>query len=112
MRILASAVSLTVCVACFGQATQQRATAPLQLTVTDYGRHFSYSIPHPERVRKAWIEVRDRPLLIARKPVTVQASGTVDWDWDRSALNVYEQKDDNLGVMIWDPNGETITCDI
>lgn len=112
MRIFANLVSLTVCVACFGQATQQRETSALQLAVTDYGRHFYYSIPQPERVRKAWIEVRDRPLLIASKPVTVQASGTLDWDWDRSALNDYEQPDDNLQVSIWDVNGETITCDV
>lgn len=112
MRIFLSRVCLTACVACFGQATQQRATPELQLAVTDYGRHFFYSISHTERVRKAWIEVRDRPLLIASKSVAVQASGTLDWDWDRSALNVYEQPDDNLDVMIWDPNGETLTCDI
>ncbi|MGO9086081.1 MAG: hypothetical protein ACLP6G_11220 [Terriglobales bacterium] len=109
MRTFAALVCLTA--ACFGQATQHPA-AELQFTATDYGRHFFYSIPHPERVRKAWIEVRDRPLLIAKKPVAVEATGTLDWDWDRSALNVYEQPEDNLGVSIWDPNGETMTCDI
>jgi hypothetical protein len=80
--------------------------------VTDYGRHFYYSIPHPERVRNAWIEVRDRPLLIAGKPVTVQAGGTLDGDRDRSALHEYEQPDDNLQVSIWDPNGETVSCEV
>ena len=113
MRIFAALVCLTAgCVACFGQATQRPATADLQFTVTDYGRHFFYSIPHPERIRKAWIEVRDRPLLIAKKPVAVEAAGTLDWDRDRSALNDNEQPDDNLEVSIWDPNGETITCDV
>jgi len=112
MRIMASLVCLMACVVCFGQATQHRPTGELQLAVGDYGRHFSYSIPHAERVRRAWIEVLDRPLLLDRKPIVIQANGTLDWEWNRSALNDYEQPDDNLEVSIWDPNGETLTCDI
>jgi hypothetical protein len=112
MRIMASLVCLTACFVCLGQATQQRPSSELQLAVGDDGRHFFYSIPHPEQVRRAWIEVLDRPLLLDRKPVAIQANGTLDWEWDRSALNDYEQPEDNLEVSIWDPNGETLTCDI
>lgn len=112
MRIGATLVCLTACVVSFGQSTQHVPTGNLQFAVSDYGRHFFYSIPHPERVRKAWIDVWDRPLLLDRKSVEIQANGTLDWDWDRSALNVYEQPDDRLEVSIWDPNGETLTCDI
>jgi hypothetical protein len=42
----------------------------------------------------------------------VQANGTLDWEWDRSPLNFYEQPEDNLELSIWDPNGETIICDV
>ena len=51
-------------------------------------------------------------MLVGKKSVTVQANGTLDWEWDRSPLNFYEQPEENLGLSIWDPNGETITCDI
>jgi hypothetical protein len=111
MRIGVSIVCLMACAVSFGQATPRRAQGELQLTVSD-GRHFSYSIPDPERVRKAWIEVWDRPLLLDRKVVAIQPNGTLDWEWDRSALNDYEQPEDNLALTIWDPNGETLTCDI
>jgi len=112
MRIVASLVCLTASVVSFGQAIHHQATGELQFAVSDHGKRFFYSIPHPEQVRKAWIEVLDRPLLLDQKPVAIQAKGTLDWEWNRTALNVYEQPDDNLGVSIWDPNGETITCDI
>jgi len=112
MRLVASLVYLTACTVSFGQTTQRRTSGDLQLAVSDYGSHFFYSIPNPDQVRKAWIEVLDHPLILDQKPVAIQANGTLDWQWDRSALNVYEQPDDNLEVSIWDPNGETITCDI
>src|ERR1700751_1943972 len=112
MRMVASLVCLTASVVCFGQATQHRPSGELQLAVSDDGRHFFYSIPHPEQVRRAWIEVLDRPLLLERKPIAIQASGGLDWEWNRSALNDYEQPEDNLWLSIWDPNGETVTCDV
>jgi hypothetical protein len=112
MRVFATLICLAACsAACFGQATQHPATPDVQLAVTDYGKHFFYSISHPELVREAWIEVLDRPLLLAKKSVAVKSSGVLDWDWDRRALNVYEQPEDDLAVSIWDPNGENITCD-
>jgi hypothetical protein len=63
-------------------------------------------------VREAWIEILDRPMLLGKKSAPVQASGTLDLEWDRSPLNFYEQPEDNLELSIWDPNGETIICDI
>jgi hypothetical protein len=111
MRLVASLVYLTACTVFFGQATQRRTSSDLQLAVSDYGTHFFYSIPDPDQVRKAWIEVLDRPVILDQTPVAIQASGTLDWEWNRSALNVYEQPDDNLVVSIWDPNGETLACD-
>jgi hypothetical protein len=112
MRILAIAICLMASAVSFAQETQPRSVGKLQLAVSDDEQHFSYSIPHPERVRNAWIEVWDRPVRLDRKTVAIQASGTLAWEWDRAALNGYEDPDDNLEVSIWDPNGETITCDV
>ena len=111
MRIVASLVCLTASVVSFGQATQHQAAGELQFAVSDHGNHFFYSIPHPEQIRKAWIEVLDRPLILDQKPIAIQANGTLDWEWNRTALNDYEQPDDNLQVSIWDPNGESLMCD-
>jgi len=112
MRGFAIAVSLAVCAVCFGQETRDQAAAQPQLYVSDYGKRFVYLLPHPERVREAWLEVWDRPLRLDRKAVAIQASGGFDWEWDHSALNDYEQPEDNLFLEIWDPNGETLSCDI
>jgi hypothetical protein len=101
-----------LCVACPDSSAQQARNPELQLSVSNYGRHFVYSLAHAESVREAWIEMLDRPMLLGKKSVPVQASGTLDWEWDRSPLNFYEQPEDNLELSIWDPNGETITCDI
>lgn len=103
---------LVACVAGFGQDTQQQAPADPQLYVSNYGKRFVYFLPHPEQVRAAWIEIVDRPLLLDKKAVTIQANGAIDWEWDRSTLNDYEQPEDNLWLSIWDPNGETVTCDV
>jgi hypothetical protein len=111
MRVVASLVCLTASIVSFGQATQHQAAGELQFAVSDHGKHFFYSIPHPEQIRQAWIEVLDRPLLLDQKPVAIQANGTLDWEWNRTALNDYEQPDDNLVVSIWDPNGESLMCD-
>jgi hypothetical protein len=101
-----------LCVACPDGSAQQARNPQLQLSVSNYGRHFVYSVAHPESVREAWIEVLDWPMLLGKKSVPVQANGTLDWEWDRSPLNFYEQPEDNLELSIWDPNGETIICDI
>jgi hypothetical protein len=110
MRLVASFACLTASLL-FGQISQGQAMGDLQLAVSDHGTHFFYSIPHSEQVRKAWIEVLDRPFILDQKPVAIQANGTLDWKWNRSGLNDYEQPDDNLVVSIWDPNGETLACD-
>jgi hypothetical protein len=101
-----------LCAACPDSSAQQARNPELELSVSNYGRHFVYSVAHPESVREAWIEIQDRPMLLGKKSVPVQASGSLDWEWDRSPLNFYEQPEDNLELSIWDPNGETITCDI
>jgi hypothetical protein len=100
-----------LCAACPDSPAQQARNPELQLSVSNYGRHFVYSVAHPESVREAWIEILDRPMLLGKKSVPVQASGMLDWEWDRSPLNFYEQPEDNLELSIWDPNGETIVCD-
>lgn len=113
MRAFITLVCLAgVCVPCFSQTPKRPAVPEIELIASDYGRHFVYSISRPELVRDAFIEVLDRPLVVAKKSVAVQAKGTVDWDWDRSELNFYEQPDDNLVLSVWDPNGESITCDV
>jgi hypothetical protein len=94
-----------------GGSTERTAPINLQLQVSDDGNHFSYSIASPERVREAWIEVVDQPALLDRKPVPVQASGAVDWEWDRTGLNYYEEEEDNLSISLWDPDGETLYCE-
>jgi hypothetical protein len=67
---------------------------------------------HPESVREAWIEVLDRPLLLDRKSVAVQAHGEVDWKWDDNSLHRdWEQQENSLTLSIWDPNGVSVTCD-
>lgn len=101
-----------LCAACPDSSAQQTGNPELQLSVSNYGRHFVYSVAHPESVREAWIEILDRPMLLGKKSVPVQANGALDWEWDRSPLNFYEQPEDNLELSIWDPNGETIICDI
>lgn len=113
MRLPALLLCLTIlCAACPEGSAQQARNPEAQLTASNDGRHFSYSIAHPESVRAAWIEILDRPLLLGKKSVAVQGNGSLDWEWDRSPLNFYEQPEDNLVLSIWDPNGETITCDV
>jgi hypothetical protein len=113
MRLPTFLLCLTIlCAACPEGSAQQAKNPELQLSVSNYGRHFVYSVAHPESVREAWIEILDRPMLLGKKPVPVQANGTLDWEWDRSPLNFYEQPEDNLELSIWDPSGETIICDI
>jgi hypothetical protein len=79
--------------------------------VSDDGNHFAYAIASPESVREAWLEVVDRPVLLDRKPIPVQANGAVDWEWDRTGLNYSEEEEDNLSISLWDPNGETLFCE-
>jgi hypothetical protein len=89
-------------------------TPKLQLRLgdeTEKGQHFIYSIAHSESVRAAWIEVLDRPLLLDRTSVVVQAEGELDRKWDTSGLNGWEQPEDQLVLSIWDPNGESIFCE-
>jgi hypothetical protein len=82
-----------------------------QVTNTDAGTRFSYSIPHPESVRTAWIEVLDQPLLLDRKDLSVQATGELVWTWDSTKLGGSEQPEDQLVLSINDPDGETIFCE-
>jgi hypothetical protein len=113
MRLPALLLSTTIlCAACPDSSAQQAGDRELQLIVSNQGSHFVYSIARPASIREAWIEILDRPLLLSKKSVAVQANGTLDWDWDRSPLNFYEQPEDNLVVSIWDPNGQTTVCDI
>ncbi len=113
MRLPALLLCMTILCATGPDGSAQQARNPeLQLSVSNYGRHFVYSVTHPESVREAWIEILDRPMLLGKKSVPVQANGTLDWEWDRSPLNFYEQPEDNLELSIWDPNGETIICDV
>lgn len=113
MRLSALLLGITIlCATCPDGSAQQAPNPELHLSVSNYGRHFVYSVTHPESVREAWIEILDRPMLLGKKSVAVQASGTLDWEWDRSPLNFYEQPEDNLMLSIWDPNGRTLTCDI
>jgi hypothetical protein len=79
--------------------------------VSNEGEHFQYSIIHPELARRAWIEVIDRPTVIDHKVVEVQRYGEFDWEWDHKQLNDWEQDEDNLTLALWDPDGETLTCD-
>ena len=104
-------VCLAACAATFAQESQQAAAEP-QLYVSNYGKRFVYFLPRPEQVRAAWIEIVDRPILLDKKSIPIQDKGAIDWEWDRSALNDYEQPEDNLWLSIWDPNGETLTCDV
>lgn len=113
MRLPALLLCMTILfAACPGGSAQQAKNPELQLSVSNYGQHFVYSLAHPESVREAWIEILDRPMLLDKKSVAVQANGTLDWEWDRSPLNFYEQPEDNLDLSIWDPNGQTIICDV
>ena len=113
MRAFATLLFLAgLCAPCFSQAPDRSAIPELQFLVSDNGRHFRYSISRPELVGEAWIEILDRPLLVGKKSVAVEANSTLDWDWDRSALNFYEQPEDNLILSVWDPNGETLVCNI
>ena len=79
--------------------------------VSNEGEHFQYSIINPELARRAWIEVIDRPTVIDHKVVEVQRYGEFDWGWDHKQLNDWEQDEDNLTLALWDPDGETLTCD-
>src|SRR5215467_6562148 len=88
-------VTLTVAISCLGFSIGVPDPG-LRLTVTNYGRHFEYSIAHPEVVRRAWLEVADRPIVLDSKPLKVQAKGELDWDWDDTALNEPEQDEDEL----------------
>jgi len=98
------------CVCCFAGEPQRR--PELQLVVTKDGEHFQYWIAHPERVQKAWIEVLDRPAVIDRKTIEVQASGEFDWEWNSEQVNESELGDDDqLELGLWDPDGHTLVCD-
>jgi len=111
--------AITLCLATLAGALPRRtstcrcgARGHLSFDSGDGGTHFNYSIIHPELVRSAWIEVVDRPLVLAHKPVAIQPYGQVTWDWNQGFINFFEQEEDNLVLSIWDPNGETITCDV
>jgi hypothetical protein len=96
MRLPALLLCMTIlCAACPDGSARQAKNPELQLSVSNYGRHFVYSVAHPESVREAWIEILDRPMLLGKKSVAVQANGTLDWDWDRSPLNFYEQPEES-----------------
>ena len=105
-------VYLAASVAGFAQETLPQGSAEPQLYVSNSGKRFVYFLPHPERVRAAWIEIVDRPLLLDKRTIPIEAKGAIDWEWHRSALNDSEQPEDNLWLSIWDPNGETLTCDV
>src|SRR5882757_1771062 len=114
MRVPAIALCLvSFAVPCYGGSPSASAKPEVNLSFddTDGGTHFNYSISHPELVRSAWIEVLDRPLVLARKSVAIQPYGELTWDWNQSFVNFFVQPEDNLVLSIWDPQGETITCD-
>jgi hypothetical protein len=120
MRPYAILLCVTLlCAPGFGRPQNQSAAPKLQLRLYDKGpyhdqsmaHNFVYAITHPEFIRAAWIEVLDRPLVLDRKSVAVQAKGDMKWDWDTSKLNGWEQPQDQLVLSIWDPNGETIYCE-
>lgn len=91
---------------------QAKNKAPkLQLVVSEDGTHFQYWIAHPAEVRRAWLEVLDVPTVLDRRPVAIQQNGEFDWEWNRSAFNEYEDDDDILTLSLWDPDGETVTCE-
>ncbi len=83
----------------------------LTLQVADDSEHFTYTIAHPEQAQRAWLEVYDWPLLLDQRPIRVQARGELAWAWDHSQLIEFEDDDEILSISLWDPNGETITCD-
>jgi len=115
MRVPAITLCLaTLAAPCLGGPPPAGAVPEVHLSFDsgDGGTHFNYSIIHPELVRSAWIEVVDRPLVLAHKPVAIQPYGQVTWDWNQGFINFFEQEEDNLVLSIWDPNGETITCDV
>jgi len=115
MRTPAIALCLAVFAApCFGGPRSATAKPEVHLSFenTDGGTHFNYSITHPELVRSAWIEALDRPLVLAKKAVAIQPYGELTWDWNQGFINFFEQPEDNLVLSIWDPKGETITCDV
>jgi hypothetical protein len=93
-----------------GLSFAQNSDPEPHLMVSNGGEHFQYSILHPEKARRAWIEVMDRPILIDQRSVDVQRYGEFDWQWDRTQLNDYEQPDDVLKLGLWDPDGTTIYC--
>ncbi len=99
---------------CFGGSPANSATPEVHLSFdsVEGGTHFNYSITHPDLVRSAWIEVVDRPLVIAHKDVAVQPNGALTWDWNQGLINFFEQPEDNLVLSIWDPQGETLICDV
>lgn len=92
----------------FGQGVSHEAL--LRLMVTNDGEHFQYSISHPEQAQKAWIEVLDRPVVIDKRPVDVQRSGELDWQWNWQLVNE-AQDEDQLQLGLWDPDGHTLVCD-
>ena len=113
MRVLAVLACWGLLLApCLGGLPDPGVAVQLQLRVTNDGNHFSYSIAHPELVHAAWLEVLDRPTLLDRRPIPVEANGELQWAWDDTALNNYiEEDEDKLSISLWDPNGETLICD-
>src|SRR5260370_7668568 len=113
MRLPALLLCMTILCATGPDGSAQQARNPeLQLSVSNYGRHFVYSVTHPESVREAWIEILDRPMLLGKKSVPVQANGTLDWEWDRSPLTFSQQPEAILGLSFWDPTGEPTIDDV
>src|SRR5262249_37735474 len=94
-----------------GGGSLSRRHGDLQLLVSDDGAHFQYSIAHPESVRRAWIEVLDVPALLDSRTVAIQQKGEFSWEWNQSAVNLYEHEDDILTLSLWDPDGETWICE-
>jgi hypothetical protein len=112
MRMRAIALCITLVFAWGVGASTDPSPAPqLRLRVAEEGSVFGYTITHPELVRAAWLEVLDRPVLLDRKDLKVQASGEVSWNWDESSLGYPTEQEDDLSVSIYDPNGTTLTCD-
>jgi hypothetical protein len=115
MRTPAIALWLAALVVpCFGGPPGPTAQPAVHLSFddTDGGTHFNYSISHPELVRSAWIEALDRPLVLAKKAIAVQPYGELTWDWNQGFINFFQQPEDQLLLSIWDPKGETVSCDV
>jgi len=103
-----SILALLLCHCAVAQITKQH--RDLDLLVTNDGQHFQYWIAHPERVKKAWIEVLDRPVVVDKKEIEASSGGEFDWEWNWDEINA-EMDEDKLELGLWDPDDHTLTCD-